>query len=68
MPLFNSLKSRFFGMFKVKIPSQCSRTPLLSVTSRDCDIILRMFSYEHSNHIFVTSQLEGLKLCVLASM
>uniref|UniRef100_A0A0E9X7X0 Uncharacterized protein n=1 Tax=Anguilla anguilla TaxID=7936 RepID=A0A0E9X7X0_ANGAN len=35
-----------------KIPSQCSRTPLLSVTSADCYINIRMFSCEHSkSHI-----------------
>ena len=41
-----------------KIPSQCSRTPLLSVTSSDCD---RLFLTEHSNaanHMFVISHLK----------
>uniref|UniRef100_A0A0E9SWB2 Uncharacterized protein n=1 Tax=Anguilla anguilla TaxID=7936 RepID=A0A0E9SWB2_ANGAN len=39
----NPLKGRlFFGMFFQN--SQCSRTLLLSVTSIDCDISIRMFS------------------------
>ena len=33
---------------------------LLSVTSSDCDVSIRMFSYESYNHIFATSCHKGL--------
>lgn len=38
----------------------CLRALLLSITSSDGDISVRIFSLEHSNRLFVTSQLEGL--------
>ena len=36
--------------------SRCSRTPPHSITSSDCDISIRMFGWEHSDRIFVTSK------------
>ena len=56
----NPFKSRFFGIY-FEILNQCSGPPLLLVTSSDCEIGIRMFSWGHSNHTFVTSRLKGLK-------
>uniref|UniRef100_A0A0E9SPQ0 Uncharacterized protein n=1 Tax=Anguilla anguilla TaxID=7936 RepID=A0A0E9SPQ0_ANGAN len=56
-----SLKSGCFGIFFFKILSQCSRTPLLSITCIDCDTRNGMFREEHSNHIFVILHLKRLK-------
>lgn len=63
------LKSRgFFSWNFEEIPSQCSRTPSLSITSSDCHISARVFREEHSNHAFVMSQTKGLTLSVPAEL
>ena len=43
-------KEKVFFFFKCFVEMQCSRTLVLSFASSDCDISIRMFSYEHSTH------------------